>query len=68
MKSFGYGEGYKYAHDYKGHFAGQRNLPEELGDKRFYEPGELGYEATVKARLEAWWKMRKGSDEGGPKA
>jgi putative ATPase len=60
MKSFGYGEGYKYAHDYKGHFAGQPNLPEELGDKRFYEPGDLGYEATVKARLEAWWKASKG--------
>ncbi len=60
MKSFGYGEGYKNAHNYKSHFAGQRNLPEELGDKRFYEPGELGYEATVKARLETWWKASKG--------
>jgi putative ATPase len=68
MKSFGYGEGYKYAHDYKGHFAGQRNLPEELGDKRFYEPGELGYEATVKERLEAWWKLSKRGAEGGPTA
>jgi putative ATPase len=65
MKSFGYGEGYKYAHDYKGHFAGQRNLPEELGDKRFYEPGELGYEATVKARLETWWKASKGHKDSG---
>lgn len=57
MKSFGYGEGYKYAHDYDEHFAGQRNLPDELGDRRFYEPGILGYEKTVKERLEAWWKV-----------
>jgi putative ATPase len=68
MKSFGYGEGYKNAHSYKSHFAGQRNLPPEIGDKRFYEPGELGYEATVKARLEAWWKAQKGLDEGNPTA
>lgn len=60
MKSFGYGEGYKYAHDYKGHFAGQRNLPEEMGDKRFYEPGELGYEVRVKERLDAWRKASRG--------
>jgi putative ATPase len=59
MKSFGYGEGYKYAHDYEGHFAGQGNLPEEIKDKRFYEPGSLGYEATVRERVEAWWKARQ---------
>ena len=53
MRSMGYGKDYKYAHDYKEHFSGQRNLPEEIADKRFYEPGELGYEATVRERLEA---------------
>ena len=62
MKSFGYGEGYKNAHNYGSHFSGQRNLPEELRDKRFYEPGNLGYEAKVKARLEEWWKEFKGRD------
>jgi putative ATPase len=67
MKSFGYGEGYQYAHDYKGHFAGQRNLPEEMGDKRFYEPGTLGYEATVKERLEAWWRVSRAQGDGGSK-
>lgn len=59
MKSFGYGQGYKYSHDYEGHFFGQNNLPEEIADQRFYEPGELGYEATVKARLEVWWESKK---------
>ena len=60
MRAEGYGKGYKYAHDYPGHFAGQGNLPKELEDKRFYEPGDEGYEAGVKERIEAWW--RKASD------
>jgi putative ATPase len=63
MKSFGYGDGYKYAHDYEDHFAGQENLPEEIADKRFYEPGSLGYEASVRERVEAWWQARGADGE-----
>ena len=60
MRNLGYGAEYKYAHDYKGHFAGQQNLPDELAGKRFYEPGDQGYEQTVRQRLEAWWgKVRR---------
>ncbi|MEX2431260.1 MAG: replication-associated recombination protein A [Dehalococcoidia bacterium] len=55
MRGLGYGRGYKYAHDYTGHFAGQRNLPDEIAGKRFYQPGDQGYEGTVRKRLEAWW-------------
>ncbi|MEX2599831.1 MAG: replication-associated recombination protein A [Dehalococcoidia bacterium] len=55
MRNLGYGKDYKYAHDYEGNFAGQRNLPEEIADKRFYEPGGQGYEAEVRERLERWW-------------
>jgi putative ATPase len=51
MRSFGYGEGYRYAHDEPGHVArGMRYLPEELGETRYYEPGTLGAEP----RLAAW--------------
>ncbi len=66
MRSLGYGKGYKYAHDYAGHFAGQRNLPEEIANKRFYEPGSQGYETEVRKRIEAWWgeaKRQASSDE-----
>ena len=59
MRSLGYGRDYKYAHDYKGHFAGQRNLPEEIAGARFYEPGGEGYEQTVRERIEAWWGKAK---------
>jgi putative ATPase len=52
MKEFGYGAGYRYAHDEPGHVArGMRYLPEELGEPQYYVPCELGYEAGAAARL-----------------
>ena len=56
MRSLGYGADYKYAHDHEGHFAGQANLPPEIEGKRFYEPGDQGYEQTIKERIESWWR------------
>ena len=38
MKELGYGEGYKYAHDYEGNVVEQEFLPEELKDKTYYCP------------------------------
>ncbi len=58
MKDVGYGKGYKYAHDYPGHFARQQNLPVSLQDKRFYNPGDQGYEKQVSERLKNWWPER----------
>ena len=40
MKNLGYGADYKYAHDFKDAKVDQRHLPDELGDRTFYEPGE----------------------------
>jgi putative ATPase len=54
MKGLGYGEGYKYPHDYDGHFVAEHYLPESVQGKRFYVPGELGYEKTIAARLRQW--------------
>lgn len=52
MKEFGYGTGYRYAHDEPGHVArGMRYLPEELGRPQYYVPGEFGYEADAASRL-----------------
>ncbi len=65
MRSLGYGKGYKYAHDYEGHFTGQQNLPEELAGRRFYEPGSEGYERTVRERIEGWRGEAKGGGDGG---
>lgn len=36
MKEFGYGEGYKYAHDYEGGYVEQQYLPDKIKDKKYY--------------------------------
>ena len=51
-KSLGRGIGYEYAHDCPKHFSKQRYLPEELGDQKFYEPSENGYERQIKRYLD----------------
>jgi putative ATPase len=54
MKNIGYGKGYKYAHDYEGHFVEQQNLPDSVKDKKFYTPSDQGNEQQVAARLKKW--------------
>jgi putative ATPase len=51
-ESFGHGEGYLYPHAYRDHWVAQQYLPESLQGKIFYEPGSLGYEATLKTEIE----------------
>ncbi|MFP3879909.1 MAG: replication-associated recombination protein A [Dehalococcoidia bacterium] len=60
MRRTGYGKGYKYAHDYPGHFVRQENLPPSLHGKRYYLPGDQGYEKEIAARLKKWWKQEEG--------
>jgi len=47
----GHGEGYKYAHEYDGHFVPQDYLPEA---RRYYEPTQQGWEAKIAERLAEW--------------
>jgi putative ATPase len=63
MKRLGYGKGYKYPHEYPDHFILEQYLPDSIRGKRFYFPGELGYEKQVLTRLRAWWKERFGNKE-----
>jgi putative ATPase len=54
MKEEGYGEGYKYAHDFDGAVVpGETYLPDELKGTVLYEPTERGEEARVQDRLRA---------------
>ena len=55
MKNFGYGNDYRYSHNYEGHFSGQLNLPDEIADKKFYQPSDQGYEKIIRERLASWW-------------
>ena len=55
MKDLGYGQEYKYPHDFPGGFAVQEYMPESLRGEVFYEPRELGFEREIRKRIE-WWK------------
>ena len=50
--ALGHGVGYLYAHDYPGHYVRQQYLPDEIAGERFYVPGELGYEKTIREYLD----------------
>ncbi len=52
MKDLGYGEGYKYAHDYDEGVIGQQNLPDNLKGRSYYKPVERGFERDLGRRLE----------------
>jgi putative ATPase len=71
MKGLDYGKGYRYAHD---DYAGQpdpadptrpppqrleKYLPDALKDRRYYEPGAQGNEASI----QAWLKRRRGETD-----
>ncbi len=44
----GHGLGYLYAHDYPGHYVNQQYLPDEIKDRKFFEPGTNGYENKIR--------------------
>ena len=48
----GYGEGYKYAHDFPGHYVKQQYAPLEAQGMPYYDPGELGFEVEIQKRRE----------------
>ena len=43
----GSGDGYKYPHDFPGHWVKQEYMPPEVRGKRYYKPTEMGHEATI---------------------
>ena len=55
MKELGYADGYKYAHDFPGHFADLEFMPESLSGRVFYEPQDNSQENRLKAYLQACW-------------
>jgi len=50
-EKLGHGTGYQYAHDHAGHFVAQDYLG---ASRRYYEPGDLGFEKRVRERVEQW--------------
>lgn len=58
MKSIGYGEDYKYAHDYENNFVEHDFLPEGIFDPNFYIPGKNAYENKLSERIKLMWKTK----------
>ena len=54
MNELGYGEDYRYAHDYEGAYVEQAYLPESLRGRVYYRPTDRGLEAEIQKRLGAW--------------
>ncbi|MBU4241396.1 MAG: replication-associated recombination protein A [Actinobacteria bacterium] len=52
MKELDYGKGYRYAHDFPGHIVAQQHLPDRLEGKKYYHPGDQGFEKRIAERLE----------------
>ena len=55
MEDLGYADGYKYAHDYPGHFTDLEFMPEGLSGTVLYEPADNRKEAELSARLSSLW-------------
>ena len=55
MSGMGYGKGYRYVHEYEGHFTEQDYLPPSVQGRRYFQPSTEGQEKEIKERLEGWW-------------
>ena len=72
-EGFGHGAGYRYPHAYTEHWVAQQYLPKELHGRVFYQPGEVGHEASVRVQVErrreanlaAAWESADGAGEAG---
>ena len=60
MKTLGYGEDYKYAHNYEHNFIDQEFMPEGLENSKFYRPGDNSRENAQKEFLKQRWKDKYG--------
>jgi putative ATPase len=59
LRSEGYGQGYRYAHDFPDHVTEQQHLPDALADHRYYESGSVGAEGDIVRD----WRERQGQPD-----
>lgn len=60
MKELGYGDDYKYSHDFANNFAEQEFLPDEIRETKLYEPGANARENATRDFLKNRWKNKYG--------
>lgn len=56
MKDLGYGEDYKYSHDFNNNFVAQEYLPDEISNTKIYNPGSNPREKSLRDFLKNRWK------------
>ncbi len=62
-KKMGFGQEYKYPHDYEGGFVAQEYLPEEVR-KKYYRPSSRGYEKNISEYLQKLQHLIKDNNKG----
>lgn len=60
MKELGYGDDYKYAHNYENNFASHEFLPTEISNTKLYNPGNNSREKAQRDFLSQRWKEKYG--------
>ncbi len=63
MKELGYGNNYKYAHNYAGNFVEQQFLPDELKDRHIWQPQNNAAEQKHAERMKTLWGKRYEENE-----
>ncbi|HQQ50468.1 MAG TPA: replication-associated recombination protein A [Spirochaetota bacterium] len=58
MQQFGYAQGYKYPHEYPGHFVDEQYLPDAIKELIFYTPSLEGNEKNIRERLKKLWPKK----------
>ncbi|MFL6436708.1 MAG: replication-associated recombination protein A [Terriglobales bacterium] len=59
MKAFGYGKGYQYAPDLESKVADMQCLPNNLRDRRYFQPTGEGFENELRRRIEEIARARE---------
>jgi putative ATPase len=67
MEKLGYARGYKYPHQFEGHFVTENYLPEQLKERKYYSPTEQGFETEIEKRMEKWKNIKEQSQSKGGK-
>ena len=63
MKELGYGEDYKYPHDYDDAVVRQVYFPEKIAGRSYYHPAKRGFEREIIKRIKYWRSVRESGDK-----
>ncbi|HPA24621.1 MAG TPA: replication-associated recombination protein A [Candidatus Cloacimonas sp.] len=59
LKDLNYGRDYHYDHEYEHKYYYQKYFPEQMPEKKYYKPGNYGFEKEIQKRIDWWAKLKK---------